>query len=85
MTTDPSKHNAHPNLPSIPSFSLRKYELSTALEQVSYVVCTPVERIAHPIKTLSAPRGVTKIAGAKAYAAKLATSPRATVNVLASH
>lgn len=32
----------------------------------------------YPIKTLSAPRGVTKIAGAKAYAAKLAISPIAT-------
>lgn len=31
-----------------------------------------------PISTLSAPRGVTRIAGAKAYAAKLQTSPVAT-------
>jgi hypothetical protein len=31
-----------------------------------------------PIKTLNAPRGVTRIAGAKAYAAKFATSPTTT-------
>jgi hypothetical protein len=31
-----------------------------------------------PIKTLRAPSGVTKIGGAKAYAAKLATSPMTT-------
>ena len=33
------------------------------------------ERDPYPIKTLNAPNGVTRIAGAKAYAAKLATSP----------
>lgn len=38
---------------------------------------------AYPIRTLSAPNGVTRIAGANAYAAKLATSPRATINPLA--
>jgi hypothetical protein len=31
-----------------------------------------------PINTLNAPRGVTKIAGAKAYAAKFAISPTMT-------
>jgi hypothetical protein len=35
-----------------------------------------------PIKTLRAPRGVTKIAGAKAYAAKFATSPTITTDVV---
>ena len=35
-----------------------------------------------PIKTLSAPRGVTKIAGANAYAAKFAISPTITVRIL---
>lgn len=35
-----------------------------------------------PINTLSAPNGVTKIAGANAYAAKLATSPRTTIHVV---
>lgn len=33
-----------------------------------------------PIRTLNAPRGVTRIAGAKAYAAKFAISPIITVN-----
>ena len=32
-----------------------------------------------PISTLRAPKGVTRIAGAKAYAAKLKTSPRPTM------
>ena len=33
-----------------------------------------------PIKTLRAPRGVTRIAGANAYAAKLAISPTITAS-----
>jgi hypothetical protein len=33
-----------------------------------------------PIRTLRAPRGVTRIAGANAYAAKLATSPTITAD-----
>lgn len=33
----------------------------------------------YPIRTLRAPRGVTNIAGAKAYAAKFATSPITTM------
>lgn len=36
-----------------------------------------------PINTLSAPRGVTSIAGANAYAAKFATSPTITADLLA--
>lgn len=35
-----------------------------------------------PIKTLNAPRGVTRIAGANAYAAKLAISPMITVDTI---
>lgn len=34
-----------------------------------------LNKFAYPMRTLSAPNGVTSIAGAKAYAAKLATSP----------
>ncbi|KAG2012556.1 hypothetical protein GB937_007152 [Aspergillus fischeri] len=37
--------------------------------------------VSYPINTLSAPSGVTRMAGAKAYAAKLATSPMATVGL----
>lgn len=84
MTTDPSKHSAQPNFPNTPSISLRKYELRTALCHVSMRFCTPLRRDPYPIRTLSAPRGVTRMAGAKAYAAKLATSPRATMSRLAS-
>lgn len=61
MITDPIKHIAQPNFPSVPSSSLRKYDPRTA-----------------PINTLNAPNGVTKMAGANAYAAKLAISPRIT-------
>lgn len=35
-----------------------------------------------PLKTLKAPNGVTKIAGANAYAAKLAISPATTVKTV---
>lgn len=35
-------------------------------------------KLTHPIITLIAPRGVTRMAGAKVYAAKLATSPTTT-------
>lgn len=35
----------------------------------------------YPISTLSAPSGVTRMAGAKAYAAKLAASPMATAHI----
>jgi hypothetical protein len=35
--------------------------------------------ISYPMRTLSAPRGVTRIAGAKAYAAKLEISPNTTI------
>ena len=35
--------------------------------------------LTHLTSTLSAPKGVTKIAGAKPYAAKLAASPTATI------
>lgn len=83
MTTDPSKHSAHPSLPNTPRISLRKYELRTALYVVSDREVHAAELAAYPIRTLSAPSGVTRIAGANAYAAKLATSPRATTDPLA--
>jgi len=37
-----------------------------------------IRELAYPIRTLNAPSGVTRIAGAKAYAAKFAHSPRIT-------
>jgi hypothetical protein len=37
----------------------------------------------YPMSTLRAPSGVTRIAGAKAYAAKFAISPTTTASVLA--
>lgn len=82
MTTEPKRHIAQPNLPSVPNRSFRIYEPRTAL--IWLLAMSPVtshrtgER-SYPIKTLSAPSGVTKIAGAKAYAAKLAISPMATI------
>ena len=41
-------------------------------------VSTREEQGPHLTRTLSAPNGVTRVAGAKAYAAKLATSPAPT-------
>lgn len=88
MTTDPSRHMAQPSLPNMPNLSLRKYDPRTALwreEQIvsdqktsKHTICKLVRCFPYPIRTLSAPRGVTRIAGANAYAAKLATSPMAT-------
>ena len=37
--------------------------------------------LTHLTSTLRAPKGVTKIAGAKPYAAKLAASPTATIKM----
>lgn len=65
IITEPMRHIAQPNFPSVPSSSFKKYEPSTA-----------------PIKTLNAPRGVTRMAGANAYAAKLATSPMITAGAI---
>lgn len=44
-------------------------------------MCSP----AYPIKTLSAPNGVTRMAGAKAYAAKFAISPMTTANIVSGN
>lgn len=42
-----------------------------------------VNKTTHPINTLSAPRGVTRMGGANVYAAKLATIP--TISVPINH
>lgn len=44
---------------------------------VHVYVCSQL--LTDPMRTLRAPSGVTRIGGAKAYAAKLATSPITTV------
>lgn len=43
-----------------------------------YATIQPGLRLPYPMRTLSAPNGVTNMAGAKAYAAKFATSPMTT-------
>lgn len=57
-------------------------ENSTAQDQYQCLTLFSKARQAYPIKTLSAPNGVTRIAGAKAYAAKFATSPIPTAKTM---
>lgn len=76
IITEPSRHNAQPNFPSTPNCSFRNTDASTAL---SYLGIWIESRLGYPISTLSAPNGVTRMAGAKVYAAKLAISPTITV------
>lgn len=52
--------------------------LCMRLVSVFVHVCRCFRLFTDPIKTLRAPSGVTRIGGAKAYAAKLATSPMTT-------
>lgn len=83
MTTDPIRQIAHPSLPSVPKFSPRKYDPSTALYAPCQRACPYAymcfRLLTDPMSTLRAPSGVTRIGGANAYAAKLATSPITTV------
>ena len=79
MTTEPIKHVAHPSFPKVPRRSFRKYAPSTDLSQGQVCHVYMARRtISYPMSTLRAPNGVTRIAGAKAYAAKFAISPRTT-------
>jgi len=78
ITTEPIKQVAQPSLPNVPSVSFKKYEPSTELENVNKMKKRECIQTAYPIRTLNAPNGVTRIAGAKAYAAKFAHSPRIT-------
>ena len=72
MMTDPIKHIAHPIRPKGPNSSFRNIAARTALPLISINIQK------YPLKTLNAPNGVTRIAGAKVYAAKFAISPRTT-------
>ena len=78
MTTDPTKHIAHPSFPRVPKASSRKYAPSTDLEKIRKASNALVESLTYPMRTLRAPSGVTRIAGANAYAAKFAASPTTT-------
>lgn len=86
MITEPRSDMAHPNFPNTPSLSFRKYDPRTALRSPVSNTHTwhKAQTQTHPIRTLNAPKGVTRIAGAKAYAAKLAISPRTTAGQLIS-
>jgi len=93
IVVEPTTHNTQPSIPKICNFSFKIISARTALQQNIYQQSKtwPIrfrpQNIHHSkmeciclIMMLSAPRGVTRIAGAKAYAAKLATSPTTTVN-----
>jgi hypothetical protein len=70
---EPIRHSAQPTRPRCPSRSLSRKDASTALrDSISSGTSLP-ERITHPMRTLSAPSGVTSTGGANVYAAKLAT------------
>lgn len=62
---------------------MRKYAPNTALYSRVSLAALDVRPVGatHPINTLSAPSGVTNIAGANAYAAKFAISPNTTATV----
>jgi len=72
MMTDPIRQIAQPMRPNGPNSSFKNIAAKTALQSVTL----PSHK--YPINTLRAPSGVTKIAGAKVYAAKLAASPMTT-------
>jgi hypothetical protein len=86
IITDPIRQMAHPIFPRTPSRSSKKYAPSTALAErlVRLLVCVQ-KSATYPIKTLRAPKGVTRIAGAKAYAAKFAISPITTTTGQSMH
>lgn len=69
---EPIKQRAHPTRPTCPSSSLRRNDASTALVLGQRRYDHPYNR-AHPIRTLSAPSGVTRMGGANKYAEKFAT------------
>ena len=81
IITLPIRHMAHPSFPSVPSSSFKKYVPNTALHPIVSTLSIHLTMNTYPTRTLNAPNGVTKIAGANAYAAKLAISPRATAKI----
>lgn len=90
MVVEPRMLSRHPSFPCRFNRSVRKYDDSTALQQttlqVTHTLLEPKQcrrggllpAAAHLTSTLRAPSGVTRVAGAKAYAAKLAASPAPT-------
>lgn len=60
------------------------YKFHLFLKELGKLICIQQRQlkcyvISHLTNTLRAPRGVTRVAGAKAYAAKLASSPTITI------
>lgn len=74
IITEPRRHRAHPTRPMWPSSSWRSREARIALLIIISVTYHRQGIRTYPMSTLSAPRGVTRIAGANAYAAKFATT-----------
>lgn len=70
ITSDPMRHSAQPQMPSRPSRSLRKMLARTALfKENEGIASVSLSKGAekgrtHPMMTDSAPKGVTRIAGA---------------------
>jgi hypothetical protein len=81
-TVEPSKHIAHPILPSKFNFSFSKRDDRTVLQNKIYITLRCQLQNTHVTSTDSAPNGVTRLAGAKAYAMKLNASPTPTVKEL---
>lgn len=90
-----TRQHAQPQTPNRPSFSFSRKLARIALRDQQCQSPRSVDRSSpspspiqapqldptHPIITLNAPSGVTKIAGANVYAAKFATSPRTMVAI----
>lgn len=78
----PSRQVVQASRPSVPISSFKKYEPRSALVHPFTISICPLGNVQHPgagnsylTNTLKAPRGVTRTAGAKAYAVVLSNSP----------
>lgn len=89
IVVDPTTHRTQPRTPKTCSFSRKMIWASTALRNQFIMSAFEHIRERNSIRMwftcliimLTAPSGVTRIAGANAYAAKLATSPTITVSL----
>lgn len=88
IVVDPTTHKAQPRTPKICSLSRKIIWARAALQD--NIKNQNLSRVVHKYEAyilscliimLRAPRGVTNIAGANAYAAKLAISPTITVEI----
>lgn len=85
ITVEPTRERREPTFPCKLSRSPRRMEERKALWRkhrghTHFQVRKETKQDAHLTMTLIAPKGVTRTAGAKAYAEKFATSPAITEN-----